>query len=88
MSHVGDKHLDKLGKCFSIQFISCFFSFSFFFSCTPRMALANCGQRRRAVILESVLPRNELSRSLARNPGPIFLFRYVSLLFLYWILDR
>ena len=86
MSHVGDKHLDKLGKFFSIQFIS-FFFFVFFF-CTPRMALANCGQKRRAVILESVLPRNELSRSLARNPGPIFLFRFVSLLFLHWILDR
>ena len=41
------------------------------------MALAELGQKRRAMMLESVLPRNERSRYLLRNPDPMFPLRYV-----------
>ena len=36
----------------------------------------------------AVLPRNAHSQSLVRNSGPIFLLRYVSVLFLYWTRSR
>ena len=39
--------------------------------------------RGLATIL-AVLPHDEHSRSLCRNSGPIFLLRYVSVLFFYW----